>query len=157
MATPVRLQREAAMTTRILLSVVIVAILAGGTWAIVWVRNQPPEVPFAKVVRETIASSVPTNGKIEPIEWAEARAERLGTVQSVLVKRGAQVAQGAVLVELDSGEARADLAAAQARVSQAKADLDVIERGGRSTDLSAIAGETERAKLDLTAAQKEYE
>ncbi len=78
-------------------------------------------------------------------------------MQSILVRRGAQVAQGAVLVQLDSGEARADLAAAQARVSQAKADLDVIERGGRSTDLSAIAGEMERAKLDLAAAQKEYE
>ena len=48
------------MTTRIVLLVVIVAILAGGTWAIVSVRNQPPEVPFAKVVREEIVSAVPT-------------------------------------------------------------------------------------------------
>src|SRR6266481_6657911 len=122
-------------------------ILAGGAWMLISLRNQPSEVVFARVVREAIASSVPTNGKIEPIEWAEARAERPGTVQSILVRRGAQVAQGAVLVQLDSGEARADLAAAQARVSQARADLDVIERGGRSTDLSAIAGEMERAKL----------
>jgi hypothetical protein len=38
--------REAGATTRTLL-VVIVAALAGGTWAIVWVRNQRP-VPFAK-------------------------------------------------------------------------------------------------------------
>ena len=35
------------MTARIVLLLVVVAILAGGTWAIVSVRNQPPEVPFA--------------------------------------------------------------------------------------------------------------
>ena len=142
---------------RILLVVVVVALVAGGAWMAISLRNQPPEVPFAHVQRETIASSVPTNGKIEPIEWAEARAERMGSVQNILVQRGAQVAQGAALVELDSGEARAELAAAQARVSQARADLDVIERGGRATDLSAIASDEERDKLELAAAQKEYD
>ena len=140
---------------RVWIWLAVVALLAGGAWMAISLRNQPPEVLFARVTRETISSSVPTNGKIEPLEWAEARAERPGAVQGVLVKLGARVAQGAILVELDSGEARADLAAAQARVSQARADLDVIERGGRSTELSAIAGEMERAKLDLAAAQKE--
>jgi HlyD family secretion protein len=145
------------MKVRVLTLLVVVALVAGGVWTLVSMRSQPPEVSFARVGRETIASSVPTNGKIEPIEWAEARAERPGTVQSVLVKRGAQVAQGAVLVELDSGEARAELAAAHARVSQVRADLDIIERGGRATDLSAIAGEVEREKLELAASQKEYD
>lgn len=145
------------MTTRILLLVVIVAVLAGGTWAIVWVRNQPPEVPFAKVVREEIASSVPTNGKVEPIEWAEARAERAGQVQKILIQKGDRVAQGAELIELDSSEANAELAVAQARVSQSRADLDVIERGGRASDLAAISSELDRAKFELAAAQKEHD
>ncbi len=140
---------------RILLVIVVVALLAGGAWMAVSLRNQPPEVPFARVARETIASSVPTNGKVEPIEWGEARAEAMGTVQTVLVQRGALVSKGAALVELDSGEARAELATAEARVSQAHADLDVIERGGRATDLSAISIEEERDKLELAAAQKE--
>lgn len=142
---------------RILLVVVAVALLGGGAWMLVSQRNQPPEVPFAHVERETIASSVPTNGKIEPIEWAEARAERMGPVATILIQRGAEVAKGAALVELDSGEARAALAAAQARVSQARADLDVLERGGRATDLSALSTEEERDKLELAAAQKEYD
>jgi HlyD family secretion protein len=145
------------MITRILLLVVIVAILGGGAWAIVSIRNQPPEVPFAKVVREEIASSVPTNGKVEPIEWAEARAERAGQVEKILIQKGDRVAQGASLIELDSSEANAELAAAQARVSQARADLDVIERGGRASDLAAISSELERAKFELGAAQKEHD
>jgi HlyD family secretion protein len=143
------------MKTRFLLLVLV--ILGAGTWAVISLRSQPPEVPFAKVIREAIVNSVPTNGKVEPIEWAEARAELAGPVKSILVQRGVQVAQGAALVELDSSEARADLAAAQARVSQARADLDVIERGGRATDLATISGELDRARLDLTAAQKDYD
>ena len=145
------------MKLRHLLLVVVLAIAAGGVWYAVTLRNQPPEVVFAHVVREPIASSVPTNGKVEPIEWAEARAERDGPVTSIMVQRGAQVAAGAALVELDSAEARAELVAAQARVSQVKAELDVIARGGRATDLSALAGEMDREKLELAAAQKEYD
>jgi HlyD family secretion protein len=129
---------------------------ASGAWYAVTLRNQPPELAFARVVREPITSSVPTNGRIEPIEWAEVRAEKSGAVENIMVQRGAHVAQGAALVELDSGEARAELAAAQARVSQVRADLEVIERGGRATDLSSIAGEMEREKLELAAAEKDY-
>ena len=83
-------------------------------------------------MREEIASSVPTNGKVEPIEWAEAHAERAGQVQKILIQKGDRVAHGAELIELDSSEANAELAAAQARVSQARAELDVLERGGRA-------------------------
>ena len=142
---------------RILFAAIAIALLGGGVWMAGSLRNQAPEVPFARVQRETIASSVPTNGKIEPIEWAEAHAERMGTVEKILVRQGAEVASGAALVQLDSGEARAEIVAAQSRVSQARADLDVIERGGRGTELSAIAAEEEREKLELAAAQKEYD
>ncbi len=145
------------MRLRHLVWAVIVALAASGAWYAVRLRNQPPELVFAHVVRESITSSVPTNGKIEPIEWAEARAEKAGPVERILVQRGAHVAQGAALVELNSGEARAELAAAQARVSQVRADLEVIERGGRATDLSALSGDLEREKLELAVAQKEYD
>jgi HlyD family secretion protein len=141
---------------RYLIWAAILAIAASGAWYAVTLRNQPPELAFARVVREPITSSVPTNGRIEPIEWAEVRAEKSGAVENIMVQRGAHVAQGAALVELDSGEARAELAAAQARVSQVRADLEVIERGGRATDLSSIAGEMEREKLESAAAEKDY-
>ena len=62
---------------------VFVALAAGG-WALMRWKNEPPEVQFARVVRVTIHSSVPTNGKVEPNEWAVARAERSGPVGSSL-------------------------------------------------------------------------
>jgi HlyD family secretion protein len=143
--------------TKALVWIAIVAVLAGLGWVIVTERNQPPQVTFARVTKQPIASSVPTNGRVEPIEWAEARAERSGPVENILVQRGQSVAKGAPLVELGSAEAKADLAAAQARVSQANADLDVIDRGGRSADITAVDGEIERAKFELGAAQKDHD
>jgi HlyD family secretion protein len=142
---------------RHLLWVVLLAIAASGVWYAITLRNQPPELTFARVVRESITSSVATNGKVEPIEWAEARTERNGPVQSISVQRGARVEKGAALIELDSGEARAALASAQARVTQTRADLEVIEKGGRAADLTTIAGDLEREKLELAVAQKEYD
>ncbi|MEO8050586.1 MAG: efflux RND transporter periplasmic adaptor subunit [Acidobacteriota bacterium] len=145
------------MKLRHLLWVVLLAIAASGVWYAITLRNQPPEIAFAHVVRESVTSSVPTNGKVEPIEWAEARAEKAGPVEKILVQRGAQVAQWTPLIELDSGEARAALAAAQARVTQSNAELDVIEKGGRAADLTAISSDLDREKLDLAVAQKEYD
>ena len=146
------------MKARTIVGLLLAAtVIAGGVWAIVNWRNQPPDVPFAKVLREPIASSVPTNGKVEPIEWAEARAESAGSVKNIFVQRGGHVAQGAALAELDSSEARAELTAAQARLSQVHAEIDVLEKGGRATDLTSIAGELERERLEAASAQREYD
>ncbi len=120
-------------------------------------KKQPPEVHFVRVTREAISSSVPTNGKVEPITWAVARAERSGAAGKILIHRGQDVAQDAPLLGMDSTEAHADLAAAQARIAQIRADLDLIERGGRATDLAEISSGIDRARLDLQVALKEHD
>jgi HlyD family secretion protein len=136
-----------------LLGLALVALV----WQLVSWRNQPLEVPFVKAIRETIVSSVATNGKVEPVEWAVARAERPGAVTRILIRRGQRVNQGDVLVELDATEAQTDLAIANARISQAHAELDVLAKGGRSADLADISSNIDRLKLDLDAAQKEHD
>lgn len=145
------------MSARRLIWVFVIAGIVTAIWALVSWKRQPPEVPFARVTREMITSSVPTNGKVEPIEWAAARAERSGPVQKILIQRGQQVVRDAPLVELDNADARAELASAQARISQIRAELDVINKGGRATDLAEISSGLARARLDLQAAQKDYD
>ena len=75
------------MKPRFLLWLVALAAVGAVIWSLNNWRNQPPEIPFAKVVRESIRSTVSTNGKVEPIEWAPARAERAGPVVAILVDR----------------------------------------------------------------------
>jgi HlyD family secretion protein len=138
----------------------ILLLLAGAgaaAWTLINFKNEPPEVKFEKAMRETIHSAVTTNGKVEPIEWAAARTERAGPVVKFMLERGRHVSKDEPLLELDSSEATAALSSAQARIAGAKAELRVIEQGGRSTDLAEIASQMARAKLDLKVAEEEYE
>ncbi|MBV8817695.1 MAG: efflux RND transporter periplasmic adaptor subunit [Acidobacteriaceae bacterium] len=119
-------------------------------------RATPPDVPFAKVARSTVVSALTTNGKVDPIEWASARAERAGVVQKLLVQRGQQVAQGATLVVLDSSTASSELATAEAQIAAARAQQRLIQQGGAQTERAAIEADLETARTNLKNAQKEF-
>ena len=133
-------------------------VLIVATAVVVWVfsrRTRPPEVNFVKVTRETIVSSLGTNGKVEPIEWLPARAERAGTITRVLVTRGREVRKGAPLVELDTRVANAELGKAQGAIREARTQERVLDQGGRVAERQQVEADLERARLDLEAAQKQ--
>jgi len=132
-------------------------LLVGAAVIVTWVatkRAAPPEVDFIKVSRETLISTLSTNGKVEPIEWMPVRAERSGVVTRVLVTRGQHVTKEEPLVELDTRVAGADLAKAQAAIQEAKAQQQVLAQGGRIAERQQIDADLSRARLDLDAAQK---
>ena len=120
-------------------------------------KSKPAEVQFARATIATIHSSVPTNGKVEPIDWAVAKAERAGPVIKILIQRGQNVAEGAPLVEIDASEARANLSAAQAKMADARAQLEMLQHGGRASDLADISAGIDRARFDLAHAQEDYD
>lgn len=145
------------MKPRVVLALLVLVIGGALAWSLVNWRNQPPEVPFAKVARETIMSTVSTNGTVEPIEWAIARAERSGPVGAILVEKGKFVPQDAPLVEIDASDAKAELSSAQARIEQTRAEIAVLEKGGRATDLADISSGIEKARLERDTAQKDLD
>jgi len=127
---------------------------------VAWVATKkaaPPEVEFVKVTRETLISSLSTNGKVEPIEWMPVRSERAGVITRVLVSRGQQVAKDQPLVELETRVASADLSKAQAAIQEAKAQQQVLTQGGRMAERQEIDSNLARAHLDLEAARKSYQ
>ncbi|MCP5117913.1 MAG: efflux RND transporter periplasmic adaptor subunit [bacterium] len=115
----------------------------------------PPEIPFAKVSRRTLASNIQTNGKVQPLEWAPVRAGRAGAVAKVFVEKGQEVVRGTRIAELATDGARDDLAAAEARISEAKAQLDTLDRGGRDSELAAIDSSLKAARWELESAKIE--
>jgi HlyD family secretion protein len=142
--------------TRVALILVAVLIIVFA-W---WIRRRsgsPPEVPFAKVRRETLVSTLVTNGKVEPSEWVAVRAERAGTIARVTVSKGQQVAKGALLVELDARDARADVSSAEAAVALARAELATVQEGGHSSAQVEIDSALERNRMELQAARRELE
>ncbi len=134
-------------------------LLVAGVAAIaLWwyaVKPAPLEVPFARVIRQTLISTVRTNGKVEPNERFEVRTARDGAVAKISVQGGQKVAKGALLAQLDTGTAGADLAAAEARITEAKADLEILRQGGNAEQLAAIKSDLETGRLELDTARKD--
>jgi HlyD family secretion protein len=97
-----------------------------------------PSIHFASAEPTTIESTVSTNGRVEPAEWAAARAETAGVVQHIFVQRGQAVAAGQALVTLDSVAAESDLAGALARQQEAQAESVIVGQGGKAAALANV-------------------
>ena len=138
----------------------LLVLLLVGAAVIVWGvlrKNTPPTVNFARARRQTLVSTLPTNGKVEPFRWQSVRAEAAGIVGNVPVQTGQTVAIGAVLATISDPALQAAIDAAQARVAEAQSNLSAFEAGGRPAELADIENKLARARLDLQQQQKEYE
>jgi HlyD family secretion protein len=120
-------------------------------------RESTAEVHFAAVRRLTIQSTVSTNGKVEPVEWAAAVAETAGVVRTVEVQRGQRVEAGQILVRLDTTAAQSDLAAALAREQEARTDVATLGQGGKAATLANLNDAIRTAQTGVDVAQRSYE
>ncbi|MFL6448557.1 MAG: efflux RND transporter periplasmic adaptor subunit [Bryobacteraceae bacterium] len=136
-----------------LVAVGLVLLLAW--WAFAH-QQAVPEVHFAKVTQAGIESTISTNGKVDPFDWAAARAESPGVVRAISIQRGATVQAGQTLVTLDTTAAEAELAATEARAQEARAELSVLSQGGRASQLSSLASSITAAEASIEVAQRNY-
>jgi len=136
----------------------ILLVCAGviGAW-VAMRKASPPEASFTKATRETLVSSLNTNGKVEPIEWMPVRSERAGVITRTFVSRGQLVRKGDPLVALDTRVASADVSKTQAAIQEAQAQEQVLTQGGRVAERQQIEADLARTRLDLDAAQKSYQ
>ena len=123
-------------------------------WAILR-KNAPPTVGFARVHGETLVSTLSTNGKVEPFEWRAVHAETKGMAGQVSAAEGRPVEQGAVLATLTDPSAKASLDAAEAKVSEAQANLASLESGPKPAEVTEIENGVARAIVDLQQAERE--
>lgn len=131
------------------------AILAavGILAAVVSHRDDSVPIRTAEVEQGNIRSMIATNGKIEPVNNFEAHAPVATSVERVLVKEGAEVKKGQLLVELDDADARTKAAHAETELKAAQASLAAIERGGNQEELLNAEVQLTRARTDRDTAQ----
>ena len=141
---------------RVWLTLIVLAIAGVVLWRLELQRAQPPQVTFARVQRESISSLVSTNGKVEPVESGQARAERSGAVKRILVHQGQRVESGQALAELDASDVQAELKTAEARQAAIRAELQILSQGGRAADRAGIDTAIDKARLELKIAQDAY-
>ncbi len=137
---------------------VVIVLVAAGVAAWLFVRRSDvATVPFARASRQTISNVLSTNGKVEPAEHEEARAETAALVKRVLVHAGDAVRKDQVLAELSEPGLDQELDAAMAREAQARAEQQTLENGGRSAETAELDGMINRQKNDRDAAEHNLE
>lgn len=138
-----------------LLLLLLVAAAAIG-WGVLR-KGAPPSVPFARVKRQTLISTLPTNGKVEPFEWQAVRADIAGTITRLDIQEGQHVAKGQTVAVVGDPTLEGDTESAEAKLAEARAGLAALQAGGRPSDFADIDNRLERARLDQQQAKTDYE
>jgi len=113
-----------------------VLVLAGAVIAATRGGTKIDPSKLAKVEKGDLAKSVVATGKVEPITKVEIKAKASGIVKKLYVDAGDRVKKGQLLAELDKEEI-------EARVAQAKAQLEASQASAKGTE-----ADLERAKVD---------
>jgi multidrug efflux system membrane fusion protein len=87
-------------------------------------KNPQSKVRVRTQSAETITRTIVVNGKTAPARIVELGAETDGRIEHVGAKRGANVARGGVIVQLDLRDREARLAQAQATVKQREIEFE---------------------------------
>lgn len=99
--------------------------------------------------------SIHLNGRIETVT-VDLGPKVAGRVLAVHVKAGDRVKAGDLLLRLDLGETSIAVEREQAGVQSAKARVDDLEAGSRSTEIAAAAAEVNDRRAAVELAHKEY-
>ena len=115
----------------VLVAVVISGIASRGFG--LWAKEAPktdtdPTVELAPADVATVAlaelsRALPVTGSLSPLVQTTVKAQAPGEVLEVTVREGQAVKNGDVLVRIDTRNLEADLAARQAALEKARADL----------------------------------
>src|SRR5438552_618044 len=129
----------------------IIALLLFSGWEM---RRGVAAVRAEKALRQQIATTISTNGKVEPVQNFEAHAPAPATVKRVLVNNGDQVKTGQLLLQLEDADARAQAARALAQLRAAEADLHAVQTGGTQGEVLTTRSELVKAQAERDAAQR---
>jgi HlyD family secretion protein len=128
----------------------------------IWMRRTPEvQVRIAHVSHQDLTSTIPTNGKVEPIVDFQAHAPNPGVVGRLYVHLGEQVRKGEQLLRMDSSDAANRVAGARAGLQSAEAGLLNMQHGGtqderlsEQADLTAAQNQVQQAQSTLATDQK---
>ncbi|HEY2457577.1 MAG TPA: efflux RND transporter periplasmic adaptor subunit [Candidatus Acidoferrum sp.] len=139
---------EKRLRNRMLLLLALAAVVA---FVLVKVSGRQPvaKISATTPVRQTLVSSISSNGKVEPITPYSIRAQLDTFVQKVGASEGQNVKKGQLLLQLNVKDAAAQLAAAKSRLLRAQDDLRAAKAGGRAGEAAKVTGDLANARGEL--------
>ncbi|MCC6264176.1 MAG: efflux RND transporter periplasmic adaptor subunit [Bryobacterales bacterium] len=137
--------------------VLLVLVILGVIALFSFLRSAPPGVPFGKVVREDLVSTLVTNGQVEPQRTEEIRSEESGKVAALLVRQGDRLQAGQPLLHFDANGAQGQIDDAQATLRSAETRLRQLQAGGPPRARAELDASIRAAQLEQEAARREAE
>ena len=123
------------------LVVIVLAAIAG--------RGKAPVVPIIKVSREDLTSSITSNGKVEPISPVTAHAQFPTFVDKVMLAEGQSVHRGQLILSLNAGDIRSQLAQARQDLLSAQTTLQNARAGGPPNEVAQLGGDLQAAQAKV--------
>jgi HlyD family secretion protein len=136
---------------------VIAALIAGLVVLVIAVlalRGQAPTVPVVSVTREDLTVIISSNGKVEPISPAIARAGFNTFVEDVYATEGQAIHRGERILTLDASDIRSQLAQSRADLLAAQNDLRNAHAGGPPDQVAQLNGDLAAAKIQVANLEK---
>ncbi len=134
--------------TTVLLWVSGIVAIAIVVFAVRSLTRVQVEVRVVPVTYQTLASTVSTNGKVEPVEEFQVHAPLPGVIKQVFVEVGQNVSKGTLLVKMDDSDARARLATAEAVLENNRIMQRDLHNGGSVDETNRFKSELATATMD---------
>lgn len=115
------------MTKKILSSLIIAAILAGGGYVYLQNRQAKPDERYRQqeIMRGDVAQSVSANGTLNPVTVISVGTQVSGRVSKLYVDYNDRVEQGQILLELDDSLFTAQIAQTMGNIRNIQASVDL--------------------------------
>jgi len=133
------------------IGLVAVVVLVGGGFAVAHLVSGTGIDPnkIGKVGRGDVARSVVATGKITPITQVEVKSKASGIVEKLYVDINNNVRKGQSLAQLDQQEIAAQVAAQQAQLASAQANVSNFEAALEQDKVNAAAPDLPMYKVTL--------
>lgn len=133
---------------------IILGLVALAVFGIRFVTRDVVEVRAAPVTHQNLVSTVPTNGRVEPMEPFQAHAQVPGVVEKIYVHVGDKVKKGDLLLRMQDADAVSRLATAKSSLSSAQASLYDLQKGGTQEERLSMDADLTRAQQQRDQAQQ---
>jgi HlyD family secretion protein len=140
-------------------TLLLLALAAVAAFVLIRMSGRPPvaKISATKPFRQSIMSSIASNGKVEPISPYVVRAQADTFVERVYASEGQNVKKGQFLLTLDVKDATAQLAAAKSKLLHAQDDLRAAQGGGKPDEAARVASDLAKAQADRDRLQREHD
>ena len=115
-------------------------------------------VQTSKVGTQDLVSQVTASGEVKPTTYTNVTAQGFGRITDIVVKEGAHIKRGDVLLTQENVQANADVQAQSAATTSSEAGAEAAEASYKAAqaDLLSQQANLEKAKLDYDRGQGLY-